>query len=117
MRLEARDRHRGPAAACRHGAGTRRRAAISPRRWLASQLPSLLRLPKTVVFVVFDEGATDDHGGGHVPALELGTAVRRGSRFTAATSHYGLLRTIEDAWRLPLLGRSARATPVTGIWR
>jgi hypothetical protein len=85
-------------------------------RWLAAQLPQLLALPKTVVFVVFDEGATSDHGGGHVPALALGTAVRRGSRFTAATNHYGLLRTIEDAWGLPLLGRSARATPVTGIW-
>jgi phosphatidylinositol-3-phosphatase len=85
--------------------------------WLASQLPPLLALPKTVVFVVFDEGATDDHGGGHVPALALGTAVRRGARFTAVTNHYGLLRTIEDAWGLPLLGRSARATPVSGIWR
>jgi phosphatidylinositol-3-phosphatase len=85
--------------------------------WLASQLPPLLRLPKTVVFVVFDEGATDDHGGGHVPALALGTAVRRGSRFTPATSHYGLLRTIEDAWGLPLLGRSARATAIAGIWK
>jgi hypothetical protein len=33
------------------------------------------------------------------------------------TSHYGLLRTIEQGFDLPLLGRSARATPVTGIWR
>jgi hypothetical protein len=47
----------------------------------------------------------------------LGTAVRVGSRFTAVTGHYGLLRTIETAWGLPLLGRSARATPITGIWR
>jgi hypothetical protein len=85
--------------------------------WLASQLPPLLALPRTVVFVVFDEGSTNDHGGGHVPALALGTAVRRGSQFTAATNHYGLLRTIEDAWGLPLLARSAQATPVTGIWR
>jgi hypothetical protein len=84
--------------------------------WLRSQLPPLLALSKTVVFVLFDEGTTDDHGGGHVPALALGTAVRRGARFTAATDHYGLLRTIEDAWGLPLLGRSARATAVTGIF-
>jgi hypothetical protein len=32
-------------------------------------------------------------------------------------SHYGLLRTIEDAWGLPRLGRSAQESPVTGIWR
>jgi phosphatidylinositol-3-phosphatase len=85
--------------------------------WLASQLPPLLALPKTVVFVIFDEGESNDHGGGHVPALALGTAVRSGARFTAATNHYGLLRTIEDAWGLRLLGRSAGATPVTGIWK
>jgi hypothetical protein len=85
--------------------------------WLRSQLPALVVLPKTVVFVVFDEGTTADHGGGHVPALALGTAVRHGARFTAPTGHYGLLRTIEDAWGLPLLGRSARATAITRIWR
>jgi hypothetical protein len=32
-------------------------------------------------------------------------------------SHYGLLRTIEVGFGLPHLGRSARARPVTGIWR
>ena len=85
--------------------------------WLKSQLSALVVLPKTVVFVVFDEGTTADHGGGHVPALALGTAVRHGARFTAPTGHYGLLRTIEDAWGLPLLGRSARATAISGIWR
>jgi hypothetical protein len=37
--------------------------------------------------------------------------------YSPATSHYGLLRTIEDAWELPPLGRSARVAPVTGIWR
>jgi len=33
------------------------------------------------------------------------------------TGHYGLLRTVEQAWGLPLLGRSARVASVTGIWR
>jgi phosphatidylinositol-3-phosphatase len=82
-------------------------------RWLARMLPPLLRLPQTVVFVVFDEGA----GGNHVPGLALGTAVRPGARAPAKTGHYGLLRTIETAWGLPLLGHSASARPITGIWR
>jgi phosphatidylinositol-3-phosphatase len=69
------------------------------------------------VFVVFDEGATSIRGGGHTAALALGTAVRSGSRFTRVTNHYGILRTVEQAWGLPLLGRSAHAAPVTGIWR
>jgi hypothetical protein len=37
--------------------------------------------------------------------------------FKAATSHYGLLRTIESALGLPLLGHARTATPLTGIWR
>ncbi|TMK71761.1 MAG: acid phosphatase [Actinobacteria bacterium] len=85
--------------------------------WLRTVLPPLLALPNTAVFVVFDEGTSNVRGGGHVAALVLGTAVRNGSRFTAVTSHYGLLRTVEQAWGLPFLGRSARATVITGIWR
>ncbi|TMK60717.1 MAG: acid phosphatase [Actinobacteria bacterium] len=85
--------------------------------WLRTALPPLLKLPDSVVFVVFDEGSSNTRGGGHVAALALGTAVQPAARSTAVTSHYGLLRTIESAWGLSLLGRSARATPITGIWR
>jgi hypothetical protein len=86
-------------------------------RWLASVLPPLLQLADTVVFIVFDEGATNARGGGNVPALAVGTAVRPGSSYGRVTSHCGLLRTIEDAWSLPRLGCSARIAPITGIWR
>jgi phosphatidylinositol-3-phosphatase len=85
--------------------------------WLRRNAAPLLSLPRTVVFVVFDEGSTSIRGGGHTVALAVGTAVRRRARFTRVTGHYGLLRTIEQAWGLPLLGRSAGATPITGIWR
>jgi hypothetical protein len=85
--------------------------------WLRSQIGRFVKLPNTVVFVVFDEGSTTIRGGGHTAALALGKAVRSGSRFTAVTSHYGILRTIEQAWGLPLLGHSAHVAPITGIWR
>ena len=85
--------------------------------WLRSQIGKFVKLPNTVVFVVFDEGSTNIRGGGHTAALAVGRAVRTGSRFTAVTSHYGVLRTIEQAWGLPLLGRSAHVAPITGIWR
>src|SRR5204862_3747567 len=85
--------------------------------WLRRTVGPLLHLPDTVVFVVFDEGTTKANGGGHVPALALGTAVRPHSRFLGVTNHYGLLRTIEQVWGLPRLGRSADAKPITGIWR
>jgi phospholipase C len=82
-------------------------------RWLAAKIPPLLKLPSTVVFVVFDEGRSRNH----VPALALGTAVRPGAQVTSRTGHYSLLRTVEDAWGLPRLGASASAAPITGIWR
>jgi phospholipase C len=82
-------------------------------RWLAATIPPLLKLPSTVVFVAFDEGSS----GNHVPALALGTAVRPGTRVASRTGHYSLLRTIEAAWGLPLLGHSASARPIRDIWR
>jgi hypothetical protein len=85
--------------------------------WLRGQVGKFLKLPNTVVFVIFDEGSTSIRGGGHTAALALGKAVRLGSRSTAVTGHYGILRTIEQAWGLPLLGRSAHVAPITGIWR
>ena len=82
-------------------------------RWLARTIPPLLDVPNTAVFVTFDEGSIPNH----VPALVLGTAVKPRSSFAPRTNHYGLLRTIEDAWRLPPLGASGRVKPITGIWR
>jgi hypothetical protein len=85
--------------------------------WLRGQVGRFLQLPKTVVFVLFDEGTSTFGGGGHTPALALGKTVRPGSHFRGVTSHYGVLRTIEQAWGLPLLGHSAHVAPITGIWR
>jgi acid phosphatase len=85
--------------------------------WLKRFVPPLLRSPElanSVVFVVFDESDSADP---RTAALALGPSVRPRSVFRPAMSHYGLLRTIEDAWGLPRLGRSVRASPVTGIWR
>ena len=88
--------------------------------WLKAHIVPLVHsreLRGGVVFVVFDEGTSGEGGGGHIEALALGPTVRRGSRFTQATNHYGLLRTIEDAWHLPRLGLSRTATPIGGIWQ
>jgi phosphatidylinositol-3-phosphatase len=89
-------------------------------QWLRDTIVPLLGDPQlagSVVFVVFDEGATDEGGGGRVAAMALGPLVRPGSHYDRETNHYGLLRTLEDAWGLPPLGESARAKPITGIWQ
>ena len=88
--------------------------------WLKRHIAPLVHSPALaggVVFVIFDEGTTDEGGGGRVYALALGPTVRAHSVFAKATNHYGLLRTIEDAWHLPRLGLSAKGTPIGGIWK
>lgn len=88
--------------------------------WLREHVVPLLHarvMRHGVIFVVFDEGTTNTGGGGHVEALVLGPTVRHGATFAETTNHYGLLRTIEDAWHLPRLGLSRTATPIGRIWR
>lgn len=85
--------------------------------WLHNFITPLLTVKDTAIFIVFDEGTSSARGGGNIALIVAGTAVRRHSVFKAATSHYGLLRTIESALGLPLLGHARSATPLTGIWR
>jgi acid phosphatase len=90
--------------------------------WMHAFLRVLLRpgyLTDTAVFVTFDEGKWIDKrgGGGRVATIVAGPLVRPHSVSTAPLDHYSLLRTIEDSWGLPALGRSASARPITGIWR
>jgi hypothetical protein len=85
--------------------------------WLQSFIAPLLTVKNTATFIVFDEGTSAIGGGGNVAMIVAGTAVRRHAVFTRATSHYGLLHTLESALGLPPLGL-ARSTPsLTGIWR
>src|SRR5439155_95572 len=80
--------------------------------WLRRFLPPLLRSPRlahSVVFVVFDEPPMFSMPTDPVPALALGPMVKPGSEYALKTSHYGLLRTIEDAWGLPRHPRSFAA--------
>ena len=85
--------------------------------FLARFLPPLLQVPKTAVFVVFDEGSTDAGGGGHIFAFVAGRAVKSHVVDGTPTDHYGVLRTIEDALGLSHLGLSAESKPLLGIWR
>jgi phosphatidylinositol-3-phosphatase len=86
-------------------------------KWLRLVVQPLLTLPRTAIFILFDEGRTHTRGGGHTPALVVGTSVRPHSSYRSVSGHYEVLRTIEDAWGLPRLGASAKARPITGIWK
>jgi acid phosphatase len=67
-----------------------------------------------LLIVTFDENAG---GSTHsIPTIIVGANVRPGV-YTERLDHYGLLRTIEDAYGLPRLGRAKAASPVSKIWR
>ncbi len=89
--------------------------------WLKRFLPQVLRSPQMrrgAVFVLFDEADDDDRrGGGHIPEWVVGPAVKRGVSFRRPVTHYGVLRTLEDALGVRRLGASRTARPITGIWR
>jgi acid phosphatase len=89
--------------------------------WLRGFLPRLQRsaqLRDGAIFLAFDEAdGGDTGGGGHIPFIAVGPTVRSHARSGAPLDHYSLLRTIEDAWGLPHLGRSASAPAISGIWK
>ena len=85
--------------------------------FLARWLPPLLRVPRTAVFVLFDEGKTSIGGGGQVYGFVAGTAVKSHVIVRRHVDHYTVLRTVEDIFGLPHLGASKDEAPLTGIWR
>ena len=84
--------------------------------WLARFIKPLLSIKRTAIFIVFDEG-NSDIGGSRVALIAAGTAIKPHSQYSAPTSHYGLLHTLEAALGLPPIGNAAHVAPLTGIWR
>lgn len=88
--------------------------------WLQTVVPSIAQsaaFANSVLFVVWDEGTTNDGGGGHVPLIVVSPMTPRGTRSADVATHYHLLRTIEDAWGLSPLGQSANATSLSAFFR
>jgi acid phosphatase len=69
----------------------------------------------SLLFITWDEGAGGDKvgGGGHIATVIASPGMAPGSRFAGAATHYSMLRTIELAWGMPLLGEAARASTIT----
>jgi hypothetical protein len=83
--------------------------------WLSRWVPVILASPEWkdhgVLFITFDEGTSDtgccnDAVGGRVATLVISPLGRRGYQSDVPYSHYSLLRTIEAAWDMPLLGNA-----------
>jgi len=85
--------------------------------WLKTWVPQILAAPawqaNSVLFIAFDEGkGSNTEGcctyaaGGQVATLVVSPLVLPGFQSAVPYSHYSLLRTIEEAWQLPLLGKA-----------
>ena len=63
--------------------------------------------------VTFDE----DNGSSanHIATILVGPMVKPGTS-AQRVDHYSLLRTLEDMYGLPPLGRAAEAAPIDGVW-
>lgn len=84
-------------------------------QWLARHLAGYARWAMahdSLLILTWDEGS----GSNNIVTIFAGQQVKPG-RYRRFLTHFGVLRTIEDAYRLPHDGAAASAAPVTGIWK
>jgi len=86
-------------------------------RWMKKHLGRYARwAPRhnSLLIVTFDENAG---GTAHsIPTIIVGANVHRGV-YPERLNHYKMLRTIEDIYGLPALGRAKAVSPLSTIWR
>jgi hypothetical protein len=86
-------------------------------RWLQANLSGYLdwaRTHNSLLVVTFDE-SDSQRGSNHIVTLFQGAALQSG-HYDEPIDHYRLLRTIEEIYHLPALGKAASTTPITDIW-
>jgi acid phosphatase len=85
--------------------------------WLQNHLLSYVTWASThnsLLIVQWDED--DNTSTNHIATIFVGPMVKPG-KFSERINHYNLLRTIEDMYKLPHLGKSSSATPITDVWK
>ncbi len=85
--------------------------------WLQQHLLNYVtwaRNHNSLLIVTFDED--DSTASNHVLTLFVGPMAKPG-KYTQTINHYNVLRTIEQMYKLPYLGKAATATPITNIWQ
>ncbi len=85
--------------------------------WLGNLVPYLLAYPEMqrsgLLIITWDEGQGDhgccgiEPGGGRVATLLISPLAQKGLQDATPYTHYSLLKTIAEAWSLPLLGHAA----------
>jgi hypothetical protein len=68
------------------------------------------------IVIVWDEGTTNDGGGGHVPAIVITSNGPRAVKDGTSYNHYSLLGTIQAAFGLPCLQNTCGATAMAKLF-
>ena len=107
------DAHNCPASA-NSCADSQKLAAAD--QWLSSNIGPLLSSPafkNSLLIIVFDEGDETDvaHGGGHVPAILVGSRVKPGYQSTTEYDHESTLRLMLEGLGVSDLPGSAASAP------
>ncbi len=84
--------------------------------WLKTQLDGYVRWARTHNSLLIVTGDEDDGSADNrIATIFVGAQVKPG-RYGDRIDHYSVLRTIEKAYGLPLLGSAADARPITEVW-
>jgi hypothetical protein len=85
--------------------------------WLARTMPALVRAlgPRGALIVTFDEGTSNERGGGRIATIVLGGGARSGAIDARLLDHRAILATIEDALRLGRLGTTAGVPTLSSL--
>jgi hypothetical protein len=87
--------------------------------WLRQNIDGYAQWARTnnsLLIVSFDESDVPDDSDNQISTIAVGQMVEPGT-YDERADHYDLLRTLEDMYGLPALGRSADAAPLTTLLR
>jgi hypothetical protein len=91
--------------------------------WLQRWLPShILETPtwkssNSAIFIVWDEGSSNQGGGGNVPTIVISKRTPAGFTSSTPHDHYSLLRTIEEAFGVGCLKNACSANTLGEFFR
>ena len=88
--------------------------------WLSNNIPNIITWVKShnsLLIIQYDEDESLTGGAtvNKIPTMFIGSMVQGGT-YNNTFTHYGLLRTIEDMYSLPICGSSITETAITNCW-
>ena len=87
--------------------------------WLQDNIAAFLAAPiarNSLLILTWDEGSGLSTSSDQIPTIFAGAHVQRGFSSGVAITHYSVLRTLEDMYKLTPLLNATTASPITDVW-